>query len=510
MRKTKKIMLLTFLFTLILLLPYEIGWASTSRSITSHPKIEVNYSISGGNITDEDERGNPNWGKRYTGTVKPGDTITVNVEGSTNNVFSDAVAASPRDSNFFFHGWYTINNVSKNFSQKNENFPYVGSNSHSGSITVTDDMDSVHFRSRVGIVWRASGQTFGESVWLSINFEVEKEPPPPEPEPELEPTIRITNCPGQLIIGASGRMTAAVNPPKDPNGKDWRISWFVDNERVLTIDDEGNYVAQRPGQVTIVAYLHDNQKVLSTCSVVVDKPKDPDPPPPPDSPDPSIYDTNDRRYQSPYSPYDDDHVPIDPESGRTISEIISQEQAEIQRVREALSNIYGFDVGEDGAREWLIRVRQMEYAAQYRDEEFNKQVVETINDIRDLADDPTKKIQDTLEKLWAIYTGNWRWKSGPELVADFLKDILPRGKFIDKALKWIIGEDYPDQVWDLMSDGDGPYHRRQEFLSNIPKDAHIRYESAYDGTLEVWIYNPEIKRWYLWQRYTTDDPMLGL
>jgi uncharacterized protein YjdB len=95
------------------------------------------------------------------------------------------------------------------------------------------------------------------------------DPDPPKPAPEI--TLTITNCPGQLGVGSKGQIKVAANPPKDSQGKDWRIGWFVDNNSVLTVDDSGRYVARKPGQVTITAYLYDRPMVQAICRVVVGK-----------------------------------------------------------------------------------------------------------------------------------------------------------------------------------------------------------------------------------------------
>ncbi len=153
---------------------------------------------------------------------------------------------------------------------------------------------------------------------------------------------------------------------------------------------------------------------------------------------------------SAYSYAGNDAVVIDPETGRPIDELIAEEQAQIQSVRDQLSEHYGFEVDESFARTWLERERSRQEAARYRDEDFNALVVEVVNDIRDLANDPTKKVQDFIENSYALWTGEWEWKTWPEIFVEFTKDVIPFGNYIDKTFKWTIGRDYANQMAEAM------------------------------------------------------------
>jgi hypothetical protein len=124
-------------------------------------------------------------------------------------------------------------------------------------------------------------------------------------EPEKDaPTIMITNCPDQLSVGDRGKFKAAVNPSRDPNGKDWRIGWIVDNPTLMNINnDTGAYETIKPGQVTVTAFLHEKPLVQSHCIIMVDI-LQVDPEPAPDVPPPSPSDST--SHQPDYDPYEDE------------------------------------------------------------------------------------------------------------------------------------------------------------------------------------------------------------
>lgn len=540
MKRFINMLLIGFLFTIIIYLPFGVSYGNTSGSITSHPRIRIDYSISGGIITNVTERGNPSWSKHYTGTVSPGDTITVTITGSTNHE-SHPGSTTAHDSTFSFSasidGEVTDDSISASFPPKGS------SPTGTATIHITEGMKNISINSSTCVVWHAIGSgtwsqcsrfiarfnvvepvekeiipvtsvritncpdklSSGKSIQMmaivlpsnamnkTVNWSVEDQSiaeiqqngiltaksegktaitvtstdnpnvkhqcliEVTKPE-EGDPTINIINCPGKLNPGDKGQLNAVVDPDRDKKGKIWRIGWFADNENLLYIDtDTGAYEAKIPGQVNISAFLFDKPLTQSHCTVTINDAQSEKRPEQEDQVLPEEQLTQQEqlaedRDQSFY-PTHYDSVVIDPKTGRPVEEIISERQAEIQRMREKLANAYNWPVdhiSEEEAELWLDMQKAQQEAAKYRDDEFNELVVEIINDIRDLGGDPTKTAQDRINVIWALYTGNWRLRTGPELVAEFMKQFLP-GKILDKTLKWTVGKDYPDKIWDSMN-----------------------------------------------------------
>ncbi len=95
------------------------------------------------------------------------------------------------------------------------------------------------------------------------------EPEEPGPSQEKIEVITLDKASLNLYAGASGKLTAAVEPA---DATDPSVSWKSSNTKVATVDQKGQVKAVAKGTATITATANDGSNVTASCTVTVRQP----------------------------------------------------------------------------------------------------------------------------------------------------------------------------------------------------------------------------------------------